>query len=152
MKDWALCLYVLPSHINKQKSFTTAATSTVSVLQHSVYFLTSIFWGEKAIFLVIFWECFCKESKYFPNNNSTKHAFNHMTTVTICHIQHQEGNILIYIIYILTIATPCLSARIKNTKRVERITDINGAIAGTQKNFGFFFPWCISIYNTIMRK
>jgi hypothetical protein len=40
----------------------------------------------------------------------------------------------------LTIATPFLSARVIYTKKVDRITDINGAIAGTQKNFLFLFP------------
>ncbi|KAF1871378.1 hypothetical protein Lal_00020171, partial [Lupinus albus] len=43
-------------------------------------------------------------------------------------------------IYTLTISTPCLSARVMNTKNVDSTTDINGAIAGTQKYFLFFFP------------
>ena len=43
-------------------------------------------------------------------------------------------------LYILTIATPCLSARVMYTNKVESTTDINGAIAGTQKNFWPFFP------------
>ncbi|KAF1869029.1 hypothetical protein Lal_00048309 [Lupinus albus] len=38
-------------------------------------------------------------------------------------------------IHILTIATPSLSARVMYTKKVESTTDINGATAGTQKNF-----------------
>jgi len=42
--------------------------------------------------------------------------------------------------HILTISTPCLSARVMNTKKVDKITDINGAIAGSQKNLLFFFP------------
>lgn len=40
----------------------------------------------------------------------------------------------------LTIWTPCLSARKRYTKRVARITEVIGAIAGTQKYFLFFFP------------
>lgn len=37
------------------------------------------------------------------------------------------------------------------TKKVDRITDINGAIAGTQKNFLFFFP-CSSNHARIKEK
>ena len=40
----------------------------------------------------------------------------------------------------LTIATPFFSAWVINTKNVARITDINGAIAGTQKYFLFLLP------------
>lgn len=40
----------------------------------------------------------------------------------------------------LTIATPFFSASVTNTKNVDRMTDINGAIAGTQNSFLFFFP------------
>jgi hypothetical protein len=38
----------------------------------------------------------------------------------------------------LTIATPCLSARVRNTHKVDMITEISGAIAETQKSFLFF--------------
>lgn len=40
----------------------------------------------------------------------------------------------------LTIWTPCLSARVMKTKKVETMTEIRGAIAGTQKSFLYFLP------------
>lgn len=47
---------------------------------------------------------------------------------------------LIILTWVLTIWTPCLSARKRYTKRVARMTEVIGAIAGTQKYFLFFFP------------
>lgn len=44
-----------------------------------------------------------------------------------------------------TILTPCLSAPVKYTIKVDNITDIRGAIAGNQKSFLFLLP---CIYNT----
>ena len=40
----------------------------------------------------------------------------------------------------LTIWTPSRSARVMKTKNVAMMTEINGAIAGSQNNFLFFFP------------
>lgn len=39
-----------------------------------------------------------------------------------------------------TIFTPCLSALVKYTIRVDNMTDNRGAIAGNQKSFLFLFP------------
>ena len=47
--------------------------------------------------------------------------------------------------WVLTIWTPCLSARKRYTKRVARMTEVIGAIAGTQKYFLFLFPWVYEI-------
>jgi hypothetical protein len=38
----------------------------------------------------------------------------------------------------LTILTPCLSALVRNTNSVERITEMRGAIADTQNSFFHF--------------
>lgn len=38
----------------------------------------------------------------------------------------------------LTIATPCLSARVMYTQKVDMITEVSGAIAEAQKSFLFF--------------
>lgn len=38
----------------------------------------------------------------------------------------------------LTTSTPCFSAWVRYTRRVPSITDVNGAKADIQKNFGFF--------------
>lgn len=40
-----------------------------------------------------------------------------------------------------TILTPCLSAFVKYTIKVDKITDNRGAIAGNQKSFLFLLPW-----------
>jgi Tfp pilus assembly protein PilV len=38
----------------------------------------------------------------------------------------------------LTIATPCLSARVMYTQKVDTITEMSGAVAETHNNFLFF--------------
>ena len=49
-----------------------------------------------------------------------------------------------------TIFTPCLSAFVKYTIRVDNTTDIKGAIAGNQKSFLFFLPCKLNkLINTI---
>lgn len=39
---------------------------------------------------------------------------------------------------VLTIATPCFSACVMYTNKVDKITEISGAIADTQNSFLFF--------------
>ena len=39
-----------------------------------------------------------------------------------------------------TILTPCWSALVRNTRRVERITDNSGAMTANPNNFLYFFP------------
>lgn len=41
----------------------------------------------------------------------------------------------------LMILTPCSSALLKYTIKVDKMTDITGEIAGNQNNFMFLFPW-----------
>ena len=45
---------------------------------------------------------------------------------------------------VLTIATPSLSARVIYTQNVATITEVNGAIADTQNNLGYFLA-CANI-------
>ena len=45
----------------------------------------------------------------------------------------------------LTIATPCLSARVMYTQKVDMTTEMRGAIAETQKSFLFFLAWIIPV-------
>ena len=52
-----------------------------------------------------------------------------------------------------TIFTPCLSAFVKNTIKVDNITDIRGAIAGNQKSFLFLLPCKYDgVYQDLMNK
>lgn len=48
----------------------------------------------------------------------------------------------------LTTWTPCLSACVRYTSRLPKITDVSGAIAEIQKNFGFLLLWSHQIKNT----
>ena len=49
-----------------------------------------------------------------------------------------------YVIYILlTMATPLSSTLLNLTMRMEMMTEVRGAMAETQKSFGFFLAWSV---------
>ena len=57
----------------------------------------------------------------------------------------EPNNTQMYVIYILlTMATPLSSTLLNLTMRMEMMTEVRGAMAETQKSFGFFLAWSVS--------
>ena len=56
----------------------------------------------------------------------------------------EPNNTQMYVIYILlTMATPLSSTLLNLTMRMEMMTEVRGAMAETQKSFGFFLAWSV---------
>jgi hypothetical protein len=52
---------------------------------------------------------------------------------------HQPAALGMILVVLLTMATPRSSALLNLTMSVERMTEVRGAMADTQKSFGLFF-------------